>query len=89
MRHPTQASLMPPAQAEALYDIALERENNVNEPDETIDPADRIGSTGISLLLKKFATSTQSSEVAKNGQAPQTVLSENPALPPNVHQTSH
>jgi hypothetical protein len=84
MRHPSQAALVPPAQAEALYDIALEEEFN-NEPEE-VYPAERI--SPMSGSRNVFSTIGQVSEVAMPGQAPRTVLSENLVLPPNVRQTN-
>ena len=88
MRHPTQAALVPPAQAEALYDIALERESNTESPEETVFPAERSVSV-IGTRAHNITASGQSSEAAKLGQAHRTVLSENLALPPNVRQTNH
>jgi hypothetical protein len=88
MRHPTQASLMSPAQAEALYDLALERECNESEPDQIVSPADRTSSTATAIISSNLTAGSQSSGVAKPGQVPRTVLSENPALPPNVRQTN-
>ena len=88
MRHPTQAALRPPAQAEALYDIALERESNRDDPDEFVYPAERTKNAA-STQVQNISTIGQPAEGAMPDQVRRTVLSENPALPPNVHQTSH
>jgi len=86
MRHPTQAALVPPAQAEALYDIALEREFNKEDPEEKFHPAETT-SLVIGTLVQGTDANGQVSEVAKLGPTHQIVLSENLALPPSVRRT--
>ncbi len=88
MRHPTQAALVPPAQAEALYDIALESERNKDVPDEVVYPADRTSSAN-GIRAHSHSPIGPLSEAAKLGQVPRTVLSENLALPTNVRRTNH
>jgi hypothetical protein len=88
MRHSTQAALVPPAQAEALYDIALESECNASGPEESLFPADRTSST-FGLHPGPLAPIGQTSEEAMRVRAPRKVPSENLVLPPSVRQTNH
>jgi len=88
MRHPTQAALRPPAQAEALYDIALERESNTDNPEEIVYPAERKPSVA-GVRAHSLTVIGQPSEAARLGPVHRTALSENLALPPNVRQTNH
>jgi hypothetical protein len=88
MRHPTQAALVPPAQAEALYDIALEEESNTDRQQEFLHQADLTQSVA-GIISQSLSTIEPSSEGATTVQVPRTVLSENLALPTNVRQTNH
>jgi hypothetical protein len=88
MRQPIQASQMPSAQAEAIYDIALERESNIHGTEQPKRPVERaltISSDSTSFVITERS---RHPEEAMSDPAPQTALSESPALQPNVLQTS-
>jgi|GEM_PF-4782378 len=88
MRQPTQAALRPPAQAEALYDIALEREYNTEDAEEIVYKDERT-SAKAGTVIDSLSTTGQLHGEAKLGPVHRTVPSENLALPPNVRQTNH